>query len=109
MYTLQSNLSIVGNICGTQESQIPNFIMKPVINGVEKLTMADNESNTDEEGDWIPSHRNWKTDFTLLAEQILSNPSTIKPLDKQTISLLKKEILQQIESTEFKLETMYIT
>lgn len=110
-YRLQSDLSIVGDMYGTQETEVQSFAMSPFVKNTEilspRLTTTDAEFESDDE--WMPFHSNWKLDFSLVAKEVLSTQETISTDSRETRYKLLDEILARTEEFKAQFETMYST
>lgn len=107
-YRLQSDLSIMGDMYGTQECEVKSFAMKPFVKRTEilspRLTTTDAEIESEEE--WTPFHSNWKVDFSLIAKEVLSNQQVVNTDERKTRFKLRNEIIARTEENEARFETM---
>jgi hypothetical protein len=106
-YRLQPDLSIVGDMYGTQDTSIQSFVMKSFVKRTEALSprlTTDAESENEEERTRFQSKR--KTDFSLVADEILSNTPVAEMIKKKPHSRLRTEISEAVKQTEFRVETM---
>ena len=67
-YRLQSDLSIIGDMYGTQEREIQSFAMKPFIKNTEILSprLTTSDAEFDSEDEWVPFKSDWKLDFSII-------------------------------------------
>ena len=110
-YRLQSDLSIVGDMYGTRECEVRSFAMKPFVKNTEilspRLTTTDAEYESEEE--WTLFQSNWKLNFSLVANEVLSSREQVSSADRRTRHRLKNEIIAKILQGEGRFDTMYYT
>lgn len=108
-YRLQSDLSIVGDMYGTQGGEVRSFTMKPFVKNTEilspRLTTTDAEFESEEE--WTPFQSNWKLNFSLVATEMLSNQEPISAADRRTRHRLRNEIIAEAIQGQVRFDTMY--
>ena len=106
-YKLQPDLSIVGDMYGTRESEVESFTVKPYVTRTEtlspRLSNADHDIEADEK--WTPYQSNWQVDFSRIAAEVISSRSSENLMEK-TAPELRGEILGHIEESDFQYETM---
>jgi len=106
-YRVQPDLSIVGDIYGTQDTEIQSFAIKSFVRRTEALSprlTTDAESESEEEYTRFQSKR--KMNFSSVAEEVLSNTPFANMIKKKPGSRLRTEISDAVEQTEFRIETM---
>src|SRR5437667_3598404 len=109
-YRLQSGLGIVGDTYGTQHCKVESFIMGPFVNNTESIgpRMAATDSGVEsDEDESTPFHSNWRQDFTLVANEVLSNPDPILSDNRETRLQFRDEIIARISQSEDRFDTMY--
>jgi hypothetical protein len=106
-YRLQPDLSIVGDMYGTQDTDIQSFAMKPFVKRTEALSprlTTDAESENEEE--WIRFQSKRKMDFSSVAEEVLSLTPIADLIKTKSRSQLRNEISEAVRESEFRVETM---
>ena len=107
-YRLQPDLSIVGDMYGTQDTEIKSFAMKSFVKRTETLSARlTTDAESESEKEWSPYQSKRKLDFSLVAEQVLSHTLVSDPIKKGTQSRLKTQISETVKQSEFCFETMY--
>lgn len=106
-YRLQPDLSIVGDLYGTQDTDIQSFAIKSFVKRTETLsprltTDADSES----EENWSRSEGKRKVDFSVVAEEVISRAPIGSINGKKPPSQLRDEIIEAVRGSEFRCETM---
>ena len=108
-YRLQSDLSIVGDMYGTQDGEVRSFTMKPFVKNTEilspRLTTTDAEFESEEE--WTPFQSNWKLNFSLVAKEVLSSQEPSSTADRRTRHRLRNEIIAEASQGQGRFDTMY--
>lgn len=108
-YRLQSDLSIVGDVYGTQDCDVRSFAMKPFVKNTEilspRLTTTDAEFESERE--WTPFQSNWKLNFSLVAEEVLPGQVPTFATDRRTRHRLRNEITAEASQGQGLFDTMY--
>jgi hypothetical protein len=111
-YRLQRDLSIVGDMYGTQESEIHSFSSRQLVKRTETLsqhwTTTDADSEVEEK--WTPFRSNWKVNFSSIADEVIGCqlPRTEISNERNALRQLKDEIVEKVESSETQFDTMYL-
>jgi len=106
-YRLQSDLSIVGDMYGTQDTDVQSFAMKPFVKRTETLSprlTTDAESGSEDERSHYEGKR--KLDFSVVAEEVVSDYPIANLSKKKPRSQFRDEITEAVRDSEFRIETL---
>lgn len=112
-YRLQPDLSIIGDLYGSQERGIERFTGRPFANGSESysshLTTTDADADSANEDDaWSPYRGTKVLDLSDIANEFVPSKPIPYPVEgRRTRYKLRNEVVDQILKTEFKYETLY--
>jgi hypothetical protein len=109
-YRLQTDLSIIGDLYGSQEREIMRFRGRRFGRRSESysshLITTDTDSASEDER-WSPYRSKWTLDFSEIANEVLvSEPFTRPVQGRSSRYKLRNEVVDKIKKSDFRYETL---
>jgi hypothetical protein len=102
-YRLLPDLSLVGDMYGSQTSEIEDFVSG---SGFSHMNLETSEEDSETE-EWRPWESNWVVDVTRVARQLVAIPTSTQSVSRPEIDEMKGKIVENVMSRRTPFETLY--